>query len=174
MTVKDLKQFRDNLERLKDKAPQVMEKILVGEGVYAVGQARKIVTAYGAVNTGEYRRGFHTGNKKFQGEPSNQPHDGSNPRRQGKTWRIDVYNNLDYASFLEMGFRSHFVPGHWEGKTFVYEPGSPEGMYVGPKNGYVEGIFALRTAIRRTEMTQPARIQRKFTQIIGEELEKGL
>ena len=29
-----------------------MEEILIGEGVYAVGQARKIVTNAGVVNTG--------------------------------------------------------------------------------------------------------------------------
>lgn len=52
MEVSGLRQLRDNLERLKDKAPEVMEEILIGEGVYAVGQARKIVTNAGVVNTG--------------------------------------------------------------------------------------------------------------------------
>lgn len=174
MKVSGLRQLRDNLERLKDKAPEVMEEILIGEGVYAVGQARKIVTNAGVVNTGAYRYNFHTGTKTRPAYSSARMHDGSKPRKQGKTWIIDVYNNLDYASFLEMGFRSHFVPGHWEGKTFVYEPGFPGGMYVGPYGGYVEGIWTLRTAMRRTEMTQKSRIQRKFERYIKEELEKGL
>ena len=33
MEVSGLRQLRDNLERLKDKAPEVMEEILIGEGV---------------------------------------------------------------------------------------------------------------------------------------------
>ena len=175
MSVKELRQFRDNLERLKGRAPEVMEEILIGEGVYAVGQARKIVTNAGVVNTGAYRYNFHTGTKAQPAHTSARIHDGSKPRRQGRTWVIDVYNNLDYASFLEMGFRSHFVPGHWEGNTFVYQRNDPEGgMYVGPWGGYVQGTWALRTAMRRTEMTQKARIQRKFDRIIRDELEKGL
>ena len=174
MSVKELKQFRDNLVKLKDKAPEVMEEILVGEGTFAVGQARKIVTTYGAVNTGAYRYNFHTGTKSRPVDASAKMHDGTKPRRQGKTWIIDVYNNLDYASFLEMGFRSHFVPGYWAGKTFVYSPGYPGGMYVGPYKGYVNGTWALRTAMHRTEQTQAPRIQRKFERYIREELEKGL
>lgn len=175
MEVSGLRQLRDNLERLKDKAPEVMEEILIGEGTFAVRQARNIVTNAGVVNTGAYRYNFHTGTKTRPAYSSTRMHDGSKPRKQGKTWIIDVYNNLDYASFLEMGFRSHFVPGHWEGNTFVYQRNDPEGgMYVGPWGSYVQGIWALRTAMRRTEMTQKSRIQRKFDRIIKEELEKGL
>ena len=95
MEISGLRQLRDNLERLKDKAPEVMEEILIGEGVYAVGQARKIVTNAGAVNTGAYRYNFHTGTKTRPAYSSARMHDGSKPRKQGKTWIIDVYNNLD-------------------------------------------------------------------------------
>lgn len=191
MSVKELKQFRDNLERLKDKAPEVMEEILVGEGTYAVGQARSIVTNQKKVNTGAYRYNFHTGDRSRPAYATAQMHDGTKPRKQGKTWLIDVYNNLDYASYLEMGFRSHWVPGKYlsptvlarvyanqkakavaEGKSPPKE--IPMGIYVGPYKGYVNGIWALRTAMRRTEMTQASRIQRKFERIIKEELEKGL
>lgn len=175
MTVKALKQFRDNLKKLKDKAPEAMEEILIGEGAFAVRQARNIVTNQKKVSTGEYRYNFHTGSKARPAYASAKLHDGSKPQKQGKTWIIDVYNNLDYAGHLEYGFRSHFVPGHWEGNTFVYLRDDPEGgMYVGPKGGYVQGTFALRTAMRRTGQTQKARIQRKFDRIIQEELEKGL
>lgn len=175
MTVKALKQYRENLEKLKDKAPEVMEEILIGEGTFAVRQARTIVTEKGVVNTGEYRYNFHTGSKTRPAYSAAKMHDGSKPRKQGKTWIIDVYNNLDYTGHLEYGFRSHFVPGHWERNTFVYQRNDPEGgMYVGPRNGYVQGTFALRTAMRRTEMTQVPRIQRKFERYIKENLEKGL
>ena len=55
MSVKELRQFRDNLERLKGRAPEVMEEILIGEGTFAVRQARNIVTDKKKVNTGAYR-----------------------------------------------------------------------------------------------------------------------
>ena len=110
MSVKELRQFRDNLERLKDRAPEVMEEILIGEGTFAVRQARNIVTDKKKVNTGAYRYNFHTGTKAQPAHTSARIHDGSKPRRQGRTWVIDVYNNLDYASFLEMGFRSTLSP----------------------------------------------------------------
>lgn len=88
----------------------------------------------------------------------------------GTSYKIDVYNNLDYAKHLEYGFRSHFVPGYWEGHTFVYQPGFPGGMYVGPYNGFVRGHFTLMRAIRRTKQTQDARLQRKQDKIIREGL----
>ena len=82
MEVSGLRQLRDNLERLKDKAPEVMEEILIGEGVYAVGQARKIVTNAGVVNTGAYRYNFRTGTKTRPAYSSARMHDGSKPRKQ--------------------------------------------------------------------------------------------
>ena len=75
-----------------------------------------------------------------------------------------------YAKHLEYGFRSHFVPGYWAGHTFVYQPGFPGGMYVGPYNGFVNGHFTLRRAIRRTKQTQDARLNRKFNAILNQRI----
>lgn len=116
MEVSGLRQLRDNLERLKDKAPEVMEEILIGEGVYAVGQARKIVTNAGVVNTGAYRYNFHTGTKTRPAYSSARMHDGSKPRKQGKTWIIDVYNNLDYAAFWRWASAPTLSPDTGRGK----------------------------------------------------------
>lgn len=40
--MKELKAYRDRLEAMKNAAPAIVEELAVGEGVYAVKQARLI------------------------------------------------------------------------------------------------------------------------------------
>lgn len=181
---KKLVQFRDNLLDLIDDVPEIMEELVVGEGVYAVKQA-KLITKNDSpdiIDSGAYRNNFHAGDKAI-GAPLGRLHDGSKPKVSGKTYRIDVYNNLDYAKHLERGFRSHWVPGRFEGNTFVYVRGykpapgdkdDPGGMYVGPRNGYVKGRFVLLRATKRTKITQEARLKRKFDKKIKSYIEREL
>lgn len=165
----ELSAFRERVEKLRSEIPAIMEQLVVGEGVYAVRQARLICKEDGVVNNGTYRMNFHAGSSALM-DPGRSEYDGSGVRRSGNAYKIDVYNNLDYAKHLEYGFRSHFVPGYWEGHTFVYQPGFPGGMYVGPYNGFVGGHFTLRRAVRRTKQTQDARLKRKMDKIIKERL----
>lgn len=89
-------------------------------------------------------------------------------KRAGRRFIVRFYNPLDYAGHLEHGFRSHFVPGHWEGHTFVYNRDDPEGgMFVGPKGGYVRGRYTMKRAVKRTLDTQQARVSRKITREIN-------
>ena len=155
---KELQAYIAKLEKLKKDVPDIMRELIAGEGTYAVRQARKICkNEPGLVNTGAYRENWHTGGLA---------------RRNGNSYIIDVYNNLDYASHLEHGFRSHFVPGHWEGNTFVYQPNDPKGgMFVGPKKDVtVRGHFTLRRAVYRTKQTQQARLRSKIDKILEERL----
>ena len=179
MHYSELEAYRDKLLEFRQHTPQIAAELIIGEGVYAVGQAKKIATTDNPdiVNTGAYRNNFHAGNKAMI-HANDKPHDGSEPQRSGKTYRIDVYNNIDYAKHIEYGFRSHWVPGRWEGDTFVYiknykpvDPDDPGGMYVGPKNGYVKGRYVLARAIRRTKKTQQARLKRKFNERLKKYLE---
>lgn len=164
---REMEAFGDRLRGLRKEIPKIMEQLIVGEGVFAVKQAQSICTEDKVVNNGTYRMNFHTGNKSLT-DPGNVLFDGSKVRRSGNSYRIDVYNNLDYAKHLEWGFRSHFVPGYWEGHTFKYQPGFPGGMFVGPgKDRWVNGHFTLHRALRRTKQTQDARLMRKFDKIVG-------
>lgn len=99
----ELLAFQNQIQALKDDIPEIMDSLAVGEGRYARDQARKICKEENIVNTGDYRRNFKSGTKAI---------------RAGNSYKIDVFNNLDYAKPLEYGFRSHFVPGHWEGNWF--------------------------------------------------------
>lgn len=140
--------FENALAQLKDDTPEIMDRLVVGEGRYARDQARKICKEEGIVITGDYRRNFKSGTKAI---------------RAGTAYKIDVYNNVEYAKPLEYGFRSHFVPGHRDGSSFVYQKNDPEGgMYVGPRGGFVRGHFTLRRAIKRTKDTQKTRLERKY------------
>ena len=162
----EITEMRKRMEALAGEMPEIMEQLVIGEGVYAVGQARRICKEEGIVNNGTYRMSFHAGNKALALGADERVYDGGRVRRSGDRYSIDVYNALDYAKHLEYGFRSHFVPGYWAGSTFVYQPGYPGGMYVGPYNGFVEGHFTLRRAVRRTEQTQAARLTRKLEALL--------
>lgn len=152
----ELVAFQNQLLAMENDIPEIMDQLAVGEGRYARDQARKICKEEGIVNTGDYRRNFKSGTKAI---------------RAGRTYKIDVFNNLDYAKPLEYGFRSHFVPGHWEGSSFVYQKNDPEGgMFVGPPGGFVRGHFTLLRAVKRTKTTQAARLNRKMDRIIKDRL----
>lgn len=152
----ELVAFQVQLQALENDIPEIMDQLAVGEGRYARDQARKICKEESIVNTGNYRRNFKSGTKAI---------------RAGSAYKIDVFNNLDYAKPLEYGFRSHFVPGHWEGSSFVYQRNDPEGgMFVGPPGGFVRGHFTLLRAVKRTKTTQAARLNRKMDRIIKDRL----
>ena len=152
----ELVAFQNQLQALENDIPEIMDQLAVGEGRYARDQARKICKEEGIVNTGDYRRNFKSGTKAI---------------RAGRAYKIDVFNNLDYAKPLEFGFRSRFVPGHWEGSSFVYQKNDPEGgMFVGPPGGFVRGHFTLLRAVKRTKTTQAARLNRKMDRIIKDRL----
>ena len=152
----ELVAFQAQLQALENDIPGIMDQLAVGEGRYARDQARKICKEESIVNTGNYRRNFKSGTKAI---------------RAGRSYKIDVFNNLDYAKPLEYGFRSHFVPGHWEGSSFVYQRNDPEGgMFVGPPGGFVRGHFTLLRAVKRTKTTQAARLNRKMDRIIKDRL----
>lgn len=183
---KDLEKFKENLEAMKEDAPEIIEELVIGEGVYAVRQARSIAKAEKIVDTGAYRENWHTGNRATPAYRSKVEHDGKPPRKNGKSYQIDVYNNIDYAKHLEYGFRSHWVPAKHLGARFMaqyYAQATakgvvfkefPMGVYVGPHGGYVKGKFVLKRAIRRTEITQKARLTRKWNAKVKEYMERGL
>ena len=56
-------EMRKRMEALVDDMPKIMEQLVIGEGVYAVGQARRICKEDGIVNNGTYRMNFHAGDK---------------------------------------------------------------------------------------------------------------
>jgi hypothetical protein len=129
------------IDKAVKDAPDFFDHLTVTIGQYAAGIAKKIcrdehISRSRNNSSGQYAEAFHSGTKAI---------------RQGNYYKIDVYNNLDYAKHLEYGFRSHWVPGYWAGSSFIYQKGFPGGMYVGPKDGFVPGHFVLTRACRETK-----------------------
>lgn len=154
----DLVKWIGQLEALKGDVPAVMDKIAVGEGTYAVKQAKQICTedVPDIVNTGEYRRNWHSDKKA---------------RRSGRKYIVRFFNSMDYAGHIEYGFRSHFVPGHWDGNSFVYQRNDPQGgMFVGPKSGYVRGRYTMKRATKETLKNQASRVGRKVEKEIKQRI----
>lgn len=140
----ELEKYIAGLEKLKEDMPKLMNALVVGEGVNIVDEAKRICTQEKIVNTGNYRNQWECSKKAL---------------RNGDRYYVRVFNNCDYATHLEYGFRAHFVPGEWMGNSFKYIRGYKKGMYVGKKNGVVPGHYTLHRAMSRTFATQAARIQ---------------
>ena len=86
--------------------------------------------------------------------------------KKGDVYEIEIFNEVEYAGFVEYGFRSHWVPGRWEGNKFIYEKGAKTGMYVGQKNGWVEGRFMMRNNVKDIEEKLPAYLERRQVQLL--------
>lgn len=87
---------------------------------------------------------------------------------------VEVLNIEEYSFYVENGFASHWVPGRWVGNTFYYIPnykpatkGEPGGMYVGPKDGWVEGKFMLLTSSELLERELPAIMEKRMKRFIS-------
>lgn len=108
------------------------------------------------VNNGELRRMWKIGTVE----------------RRGNSYVVEIFNNLEYSSFVEYGFRSHWVPGYWEGNTFVYDPGykpekgEPAGMYVGPKDGWVQGRFMMTISMKEIEAQMPKYLEKRQVELL--------
>lgn len=132
------------LKELENDIPEIMDRLVVEEGEYARDQAVLICQRKNIHRTGHYMRGFNFGKRAI---------------RAGKYYKIDVFNNVEYAKHLEYGFRGHWVPGRWEGKSFVYMKGYRSGgMYV----KFTPGHLVLTTAVENTKKSQDARLERKY------------
>ena len=149
MKLDGLANFGKALVALQADIPDIMDKLVVGEGRFARDQARKICTEENIINTGDYRRNFNSSSKAI---------------RIGTAYKIDVFNNLDYAKPLEYGFRGHFVPGKYLSGT--YRKKFPNGMYV----KFTPGKYTLERAVEATKRTQDSRLERELNKEIKKRL----
>ena len=60
MKLDGLANFGKALVALQADIPEIMDKLVVGEGRFARDQARKICTEENIINTGDYRRNFNS------------------------------------------------------------------------------------------------------------------
>lgn len=140
---RELQAFVENLSCAEREMPEVMKELIVGEGVYAVGQAKKICKDEKIIKTGNFRNSFHT-------DPA--------PRYSGSKVTIDIHNNADYASHLEYG---HIAVGNNGGSL------RQRRRYALRRGHFVRGRYVLTRAIECTQTTQAGRINRKLNHILN-------
>lgn len=87
--------------------------------------------------------------------------------RQGDKYIITIINGLKYASYVEYGHRQQpgrFIPGHWEGERFIYNPGEEGGMVL--KKAWVEGRFMLTISVQELERMAPALLEKRLLKFL--------
>lgn len=94
----------------------------------------------------------------------------------GNVWKIfdggltlEVGSSLDYAGYVNdghwtnpKGVEIRFVPGHWNGDRFIYDPGAKGGMVL--KQHWVEGKHYFESASRILNKMFPALWEAKMEQ----------
>jgi len=92
----------------------------------------------------------------------------------GNVWTLDeggltleVGTSVNYAAFVNdghwtnpKGTSQRWVPGHWSGDRFTYDPSSDEGMLL--KQHWVEGKHYFEAGLRILEKTFPTLLERKL------------
>ena len=152
----DLREYAKRFYVGSGKCKSMLEDLALQEGLYVVKQAKSMATDEKMVKTGQYRRSFQVGEVLYEGK---------NPF-------VYAFNPLEYALYLEKGFRRHFVPGYWTGKgsraSFVYDPNAKGGATFGP----YEGRWIMKRAAEQQKKTMAPRMNRKINKWLKEMLRK--
>lgn len=147
----DFSEFRDLAKRLqKALDDQVVDKFIREFLIELAYRAVAKIKMRTPVNNGDLRHKWMVGQIE----------------RHGDSYVVEIFTNLEYASFIEKGFRAHWVPGEWEGNIFKYIPGAKTGMQVGKKGGWVEGRFMVEISMQEIEREMPAYLERKQAQFL--------
>lgn len=82
---------------------------------------------------------------------------------------LEVGTNIEYAGYVndghwtnEKGQSGRWVPGHWEGDRFIYEPGADTGMYL--KQKWVPGKHYWESALKILDAMYPDLLDAKMQQ----------
>lgn len=91
---------------------------------------------------------------------------------EGNVWEIsdggltlEVGTSVKYAQWVNDGHTQQpgrFIPGHWEGDRFVYEPGAKTGMVL--KANWVKGTHYWDSALRIINEMYPELLDAKLQQ----------
>ena len=75
----------------------------------------------------------------------------SNISRKGMSATIEAWTATEYAGWVNDGHDQEpgrFIPGHWKGDRFIYEPGAKTGMVL--KRSHVNGIHFMEKGLEKT------------------------
>lgn len=83
--------------------------------------------------------------------------------RIGNTYVVLLYNNQDYASYVEEGHqqKARWLPGVWSGGKFRYVPNAKTGIMLTTRK--IPGVFMAKFGIEETLKKFPEFIQNEIT-----------
>ncbi|MFC6546153.1 HK97 gp10 family phage protein [Cohnella cellulosilytica] len=124
----ELLKFRDSLVDMQRHFPDFMRKCLY----HLADEMLADVVMRTPSSNGALRRGWTLGEL----------------RPTGDGYEIEVHNTEEYSFYVENGFAAHWVREVGGQHFLLYSElqpaqGEPAGMYVGPRNGWVEGKFMM-------------------------------
>ncbi len=86
---------------------------------------------------------------------------------------LEIGTSVNYAGYVNdghwtnpKGVEKRFVPGHWNGGRFIYDPSAKGGMIL--KQKWVEGKHYWESAIRIIERIYPALLEEKLQRFIDD------
>ncbi len=93
---------------------------------------------------------------------------------EGNIWKLEeggltleIGTNVEYAKYVNdghwknpKGVEQRFVPGHWEGDRFIYDPSSKSGMVL--KQDWVPGKPYFDSALRILDKMYPSLLEKKL------------
>lgn len=126
--IEGLTEFENKLiEMIDEKYPEMVNGLVSELGDRLVAKVKKKTP----VDSGNLKRTWEK----------------SDLERTGKSVSVTVFNNTEYAQYVEYGYRrkKHFVPGYWKNGKFVYDKSAKGGMIV--SSGRVPGVFMLKRSV---------------------------
>lgn len=81
---------------------------------------------------------------------------------------LTIGTNVQYAAWVNDGHKQkpgRFIPGHWSGERFIYEPGAREGMVL--KASFVEGSHYFDYAVSVFRKMFPGMVQEMTAQLLN-------
>lgn len=145
----EFKELAKNLEELSKTIDKEIEEFFFNIAYKCLGRIKKRTP----VISGQLRNNWEL----------------SSVEREGNNLTIQIYNPMEYASYVEYGHKlvKQFVPGEWKGNKFTYNPDSETGTVMGVKTSWVDGKFMATISIREMLDIIPSEWNKRVKKLLG-------
>lgn len=145
---KNFDRFTKNFEKFQKEFDPFCRRFLLDQAMIALADTKAMTP----VKTGDLRNRWEL----------------SQVFKTTKGYYIQIFNTLEYASYVEDGHRQQvgrFVPGIFVGGKFVYQKGAKSGMVL--KKPWVNGFHMCRIAVDRVQDNMQQKFDQAFKSFCG-------